>query len=84
MAKKKIIDNKKLLKMISDGVSKKNILEHFGFNTSYQLKVGYLNALMEVGKVPEIKSSRAKKVAEKIRVKVKKRGSLIIPKKIIR
>ena len=82
---KRKIDSKKLIKMVADGVVQKDILEKFGFTNSSQLKVAYANALMEVGTAAVIKSGRggAKKVEIKKEVSVGKRGSLVIPKKLI-
>jgi hypothetical protein len=85
MAKRKEIDGKLLVKMVKDGAPQSDIIKKFGFNTSTQLKVAYANALMESGKIPEIKSPRGGKPAGGIKkeVSVSKRGSLIIPKGLI-
>ena len=78
------IDSKQLIKMIDSGSPQKEIMAKFGIKTSTQLKVAYANALMETGKVAEIKSGRAseKKGISK-EISVGKRGSLIISKDLV-
>ena len=85
MAKRKIIDNKKLIQMIQGGAVQQDILEKFGFKNSSQLKVAYANALMESGQAPVIKSGRGsgKATAVNKQIVVNKRGSLVIPKDLI-
>jgi hypothetical protein len=85
MPKKKTIDDKKLIKMVQDGVIQKEIMEKFGFKTSTQFRVAYLNAAMESGKVPKIKSGRGPKEKGPLskEVSVNKRGSLVIPKALV-
>jgi len=85
MPKRIKVDNKKLFNLVKNGTPQKEIMKQFGFSNSSQLKVAYANALMEEGKAPEIKVSRAvkKKKAASREVKVSKRGSVSIPKNII-
>lgn len=85
VAKRKKIDNKKLLTMIKDEVEQAEILKQFGFKTSTQLKVAYANALIESGEASEIKGSGRTKKDKPIdmKVTVNSRGSLIIKKEII-
>jgi len=85
MPKRKVIDNKALVKMIKDEVNQSDIMEKFGFKNTTQLKVAYANALMDTGEAPEIKGkSRTKKVKPvDTKVKINGRGSLIIPKALI-
>ena len=83
MANKKVVDEKKLLKVIDSGVSQAEVMEKFGFNTSTQLKVAYANALMNAGKVATFKKEVPVKKVVDIEVKVNKRGSLIIPKVLV-
>lgn len=85
MAKKKKIDNKKLVQEVQAGATAKELMDKFGFKTSTQAKVAYLNAAMEQGIVPEIKSGRggSGKDAVSKDVVVNKRGSLIVPKKLV-
>jgi hypothetical protein len=84
MQKKKKIDNKKLMKMIQDGLPQKEIMDKMEFKTSTQFKIAYLNAAMESDIVPKIKTGRgsAETVISK-QVEVNKRGSLIIPKPLV-
>jgi hypothetical protein len=85
MPKKKTIDNKKLIKAVQDGATAKELMEKFGLKTSTQAKVAYLNAAMESGIVPEIKSGRSgsEKGSVSKETSVNKRGSLIVPKNLI-
>jgi hypothetical protein len=82
MAKRKEIDAKALLKLIDDGAAQKEIMAQFGFKNSGQLKVAYLNALVDTGKAAGIKTSAAAKPVETI-VTVNNRGSLTIPKSLV-
>jgi hypothetical protein len=81
MPRKKKIDAKKLIEMVTKGTEQKEIMKKFGFKNSTQLKVAYANALMEQGKAPEIKSGAKAKATSKGKneIKVNKRGSLIVP-----
>ena len=85
MAKKKQIDSKSLIKMVQDGTATKEMMQKLGFKTSTQLKVAYLNAAMATGIVPEIKSGRSgsENVSVSKEIIVNKRGSLVVPKKLI-
>ncbi len=85
MPRKKKIDTKKLIKMVKDETPQPEIMKAFGFKTSVQLKNAYMNALIEAGKVPAIKSGRrgAAKPAISNEVNVGKRGSVIIPKGLV-
>ena len=83
MPKKKKIDGKSLVKVIDAGTPQAEILDKFGLKNSVQLKVAYINALMEAGKAPKIKSGRKAKAVVDTKVAVNKRGTLIIPKALI-
>jgi hypothetical protein len=85
MPKKKEIDTKLLLKMVSDGVNQKEIMDQFGFKNSSQLKVAYANSLMEAGQVPEIQSARGGKADAPVKKEtaVNKRGSIVLPKALV-
>ena len=85
MPKKKAIDSKKLLKMIKDETPRPEIMKEFGFKTTAQLNTAYVNAMVDEGIAPEIKSGRrgaAKKDAPK-EAKVGKSGSIIVPKGLV-
>ena len=56
MPKKKAIDSKKLIKMIKDETPRPEIMQAFGFKTTAQLNTAYVNAMVDEGIVPEIKS----------------------------
>lgn len=84
MPKKKAVDSKKLIKMVKDQTPQPEIMKAFGFKTSTQLKTAYMNALIEQGEVPAIKSGRrTSKAATSNEVNVGKRGSIIVPKGLV-
>ena len=72
-------------KSFSDETPQPEIMKAFGFKTSVQLKNAYMNALIDEGSVPAIKSGRrgAAKKAITNEVNVGKRGSVIIPKGLV-
>ena len=81
---KKKVDYTKLLKLIESGKHQAEILKEFKLNTAAQLKSHYLSALMEAGKVPEIKTGRGSTNSGPTKeAEVNKRGSLIVPKGLI-
>ena len=79
------IDEPALLKAIADGLPQKEILSRFGLKSLNQLKLAYLNALCQAGKVTALKAGRTSKAneADDTTVTVNKRGSLIIPKALV-
>jgi len=83
--KKKTIDSDKLLEMVDKGVPDKEIMNRFGIRTLSQLKSYYMDALMEKGRVPGLpgRTVQAGPGKETMTVRVNKRGSLILPKKMI-
>jgi antitoxin component of MazEF toxin-antitoxin module len=84
MPRKKKIDNAALLQAIKDNVPQNDIMEQFGFKTSTQLKVAYVNALMETEIAPSLTTGRAAKTKElSTNVCVGKRGSIIISKDLV-
>ena len=81
MPKKKTIDNAKLVKMIEEGIPRPEIMKKLNIKTSNQLTVAYAKAMMEAGKIPEIKGGRGGATAkESNEITVGKRGSVIISK----
>ena len=82
MARRKIIDPKKLLQMIEGGEDQKAILQKFGFSTATQLKVAYANAMMDTGKAAKIKVAGRPGAEKKSTptATIGKRGSLTISK----
>ena len=84
MPKKKNVDYKKLVEMVKSGENSKKIMEEFGFKTSTQVKLAYVNAAIDEGILPEIKSSRGPgKESNSNEISVSKRGSLNVPKDVI-
>jgi hypothetical protein len=81
MAKKKSIDGAKLIKMVEEGVHRSEIMKKLNIKTSQQLTLAYAKAMIEAGKIPEIKGGRGGATAkEATEVSVRKTGSIIIPK----
>jgi hypothetical protein len=84
MPAKKMVDYKKLIKAVENGKPQAEIVKQFKFYTIAQFKNHYLNALMEAGKAPEIKTGRAyTKSAPAKEAFVGKRGSVVISKGLI-
>ena len=71
--------------MVKDGTPRPEIMKAFGFKTSAQLNTAYMNAAMDEGMVPEIKSGKrgAAQTAVSKEVQVGKTGSIIIPKGLV-
>ena len=85
MPKRKLIDNKALLKMIKEEADQSDIMKKFGFKNTTQLKVAYANALMDTGEATKIKGQGRTKKEKPVdtKVSVNSRGSLIIPKVLV-
>jgi hypothetical protein len=83
MAKKsKIkIDSKKFIEMVKEGHSKKDIMDAFGIKTYTQFDTKYNQAAIEMGLIPALKRTRGTKDGNV--VKVRKTGSLTIPKELV-
>jgi len=84
MSKKIEVDSKKFIEMIANGAGIKELMQNFGLKTSAQVKIAYLNAVMEEGILPGIKDGRASKAeAKPSGISVTKRGSLVVPKEMV-
>ena len=85
MARKKQIDSAALLEAVQSGRPAKDIMVEFGISTRIQLKSYYLDALIEAGKAQGItaRQRKAKGTEKPNKIRVNKRGSLVIPKEII-
>ena len=84
MAQRTKIDTKELLKLVKDGVEQAEIMAKLGIKTTTQLKLAYANALIESGDAPKIKGlGKRKKKSVNMKISVNKRGSLVIPKKMV-
>jgi hypothetical protein len=84
MPAKKKIDGQKLIKMVESGKHQSEIMKELKLSTPAQLKAHYLEALMNAGKAPQIKSGRGKATATPSKeTMVNKRGSVIIAKEIV-
>lgn len=84
MPAKKKVDYAKLINAVESEKPQAEILKEFKLNSAAQLKSHYLSALMEAGKVPEIKTGRGSSNSGPTKeTEVNKRGSLIISKALI-
>ena len=85
MPKKMAVDSKKLIQMVKQETPQPEIMQEFGFKTSTQLKTAYMNALVEKGVVPPIKSGKGGKQAAAVsnEVNVGKRGSIILSRPLV-
>ena len=83
MPKKKVINEKALIKAVADKVPQAQIIKKFGFKTSAQMRNAYLTALINAGQAPAIEKSKKKAAAADTSIKVGKRGSLIVPKALV-
>jgi hypothetical protein len=83
MPKKKAINEKALIKAVSDQMPQAQIIKKFGFKTSAQMRNAYLTALINSGQAPAITKSKKKAGAVATSIKVGKRGSLIVPKALV-
>ena len=84
MPKKKVVNAKKLIKMINDEKPQPEIMKAFGFKTSTQLKAAYMNALVAEGSVTGIKSGRGKATPTiSNETNVGKTGSIKISKNLV-
>jgi hypothetical protein len=84
MPAKKKVNYKKLIEAVKSGKSQSEIIKDFNFNTTAQFKSHYLDALIQSGQAPEIKTGRAPKKAEPAKeALVNKRGSVVINKGLV-
>jgi hypothetical protein len=84
MPAKKKVNYKKLIEAVKSGKNQSEIIKNFNFNTAAQFKSHYLDALIQAGEAPEIKTGRASKKVETLKnTFVSKRGSVIINKILI-
>ena len=84
MPRKIEVDAEKLVETIRGGADQKEVMQQFGFNNSSQLKVAYVNALMELGQAAPIqKGARVVEKDVSREVAVGKRGSITIPKALV-
>lgn len=83
MPKKKVINEKALIKAISDKLPQAQIIKKFGFKTSTQLNSAYLKALINNGQAPAIEKSKKKGAVADNTIKVGKAGSLIVKKGMV-
>jgi bifunctional DNA-binding transcriptional regulator/antitoxin component of YhaV-PrlF toxin-antitoxin module len=80
--RKKLVEHNALLQAVEMGLSKADIMKKFDIKTSAALETAYFNALVALGKIQDVnKGRKPKKVAKK--VSINRRGSLVIPKKLV-
>ena len=82
MAQKKLVDHNALLQAIEAGVPKQELMQEFGYKSLSALKVGCVDALEALGKIPVINKQRRKRTVSDV-LGINSRGSLVIPKKLV-
>jgi hypothetical protein len=82
MERKRLVDHNDLIKAVEAGFSKHELMKKFGYKTLGALKIGYLNALMALDKVPAVNTKSREKKVDNV-VGINSRGSLVIPKKLV-
>ena len=87
MTSRKPIDSGKLVEAVEAGRPTREILAKFEIKSSNQLKGYYVDALMELGRAPEIvmsrRQGRERDAADSRELSVNKRGSLIVHREVI-
>ena len=83
MVLKKLSEQEALVVAVEKGVPQKQLMEKYGYKTANALKIAYLNALAETGRVSGLKTERKKKKAVSDTVTINSRGSLVIPKALV-
>ncbi|MFW6147131.1 MAG: hypothetical protein ACOC6B_01930 [Thermodesulfobacteriota bacterium] len=78
-------EQKKLLDMVKKGVPGKEIMNELAIKTKTTLKKMYYDALVESGKIKDIKTARQVKKEEKKEktLRITKRGTLTLSKKLL-
>jgi bifunctional DNA-binding transcriptional regulator/antitoxin component of YhaV-PrlF toxin-antitoxin module len=80
--RKKLVEHNALLQAVEMGLPKADIMKKFGIKTNAALETDYFNALVALGKIQDPnKARKPEKVNNK--VSVNRRGSLVIPKKLV-
>ena len=82
MVLKKLSEQEALVTAVEKGVPQKKLMEKYGYKTANALKIAYLNALAETGRVSGLKTERKKKAVSDT-VTMNSRGSLVIPKALV-
>jgi len=78
-------EQKKLVEMVKKGVPGKDIMNEFGIKTKATLKKMYYDALVESGKIKDIKTAREvkKEAKRKKTLRITKRGTLTLSRKLL-
>jgi len=78
-------EQKKLVDRIKKGIPAKEIMSEFGIKTKANLKKMYYDALVESGKIKDIKTAReAKKEAKRQKtLRITKRGTITLSRKLL-
>jgi hypothetical protein len=84
MAKRKIIDGPKLIKMIESGAHVSKIIETFGFANTTQATLAYAKAQIEAGKLKPIMGGRGPGKAEAVdKIRIGKSGKISLSKDMV-
>ncbi len=84
MPKKKKIDSKALIKAVESGLTRREIMARFGFKIPGQVTTYYLDALVGAGRAKGIVGRPPKAAGKEETVKVNQRGSISVPKEMIK
>ena len=83
MARRIKVDPDKLVKMVQEGTVEKEVLEKFGLDSINQFKVARVKALNRTEQTAKSRSTAAASARLSGRVKVSKRGSIAISRKLV-
>jgi len=84
MPRKMDVHLKALVDAVESGVPRREIMKRFGFNSPTQITAYYLEGLIEVGRAKRIMGRKKKAAETSNTVKVSKRGSISVPKEILK
>ncbi len=84
MPRKKEIHLKALVDAVESGVPRREIMKRFGFKSPTQVTAYYLDGLVEAGRAKPVMSRQPKAARATNAVKVSKRGSISVPKEMLK
>jgi hypothetical protein len=78
-------EQKKLVEMVKKGIPGQEIMNEFGIKTKASLKKMYYDALVEAGKIKDIKTAREVKreAKRKKTLRITKRGTITLSKRLL-
>jgi len=84
MPRKKEVELKALVDAIESGIPRREIMKQFGFKSPAQVTTYYLDGLVKNGRAKPITGRQLKAGKEVSTVKVSKRGSISLPKEMLK